>query len=136
VKLIADGATSTQPLVVKMDPRVKTSAEGLGQQFTLSMQMYDDFRRVSSALEEFSSLQAKSRNAKFEEIAGASGDEDEEAPRAAKNAPDTLTSVAASLKTLFEALQSADVAPAQQMAAEVAQEHRAAEAILKRWAGR
>ena len=136
VKLTADGTSSTQPLVVKMDPRVKTSAEGLAQQLTLSMQMYDDLRRVSGALEEFGTLQAKSRNAKFEEIAGVSDDEDEEAPRAAKNALDTLTSDAAALKTLFEALQSADVAPTQQMAAAVAEQHRAAEAILKRWEGR
>ena len=36
VRLTVDGATMTQPLVVEMDPRVKTTTQGLQQQFTLS----------------------------------------------------------------------------------------------------
>jgi len=36
VKLTVNGQTFTQPLIVKMDPRVKTSAAGLEQQFTLA----------------------------------------------------------------------------------------------------
>jgi len=41
VRLTADGTTATQPLVVQMDPRVKTSREGLEQQFALSMKVYE-----------------------------------------------------------------------------------------------
>jgi photosystem II stability/assembly factor-like uncharacterized protein len=40
VKLTANGHTLTQPLVVKMDPRVKTSPEDLAKQFALSMKLY------------------------------------------------------------------------------------------------
>src|SRR5262249_62336023 len=36
VKLTVDGKSYTQPLTVKMDPRVKTPPLGLQQQFTLS----------------------------------------------------------------------------------------------------
>ena len=39
VRLTAGGTSSTQPLIVRMDPRVKTSAEGLAQQLALSMPM-------------------------------------------------------------------------------------------------
>jgi len=40
VKLTVDGKSFTQPLVVKMDPRVKTGLPGLTQQFTLSLEAY------------------------------------------------------------------------------------------------
>jgi photosystem II stability/assembly factor-like uncharacterized protein len=41
VRLTVDGKTSTQPLVVEMDPRVKASREDLAQQFALSMKVYE-----------------------------------------------------------------------------------------------
>jgi len=41
VRLTADGKSATQPLVVQLDPRVKTSREGLEQQFALSMKVYE-----------------------------------------------------------------------------------------------
>ncbi|HEX8171362.1 MAG TPA: glycoside hydrolase [Thermoanaerobaculia bacterium] len=46
VRLTADGRTSTQPLTVRMDPRVKTSAEDLEQQFRLSMKVYGWLRTL------------------------------------------------------------------------------------------
>jgi photosystem II stability/assembly factor-like uncharacterized protein len=46
VRLTAGTATQSQPLVVKMDPRVKTPRDGLTQQFTLSMHLYDAIGRV------------------------------------------------------------------------------------------
>jgi photosystem II stability/assembly factor-like uncharacterized protein len=41
VKLTANGQSYEQPLIVKMDPRVKTSAADLTQQFAASKQIYD-----------------------------------------------------------------------------------------------
>jgi photosystem II stability/assembly factor-like uncharacterized protein len=41
IRLVTAGVTRTQPLVVRMDPRVKTPREGLAQQFSLSMRVYD-----------------------------------------------------------------------------------------------
>jgi hypothetical protein len=46
VRLTAAGVTQSQPLVVKMDPRVKTPRQGLEQQFTLSMRLYDAMATV------------------------------------------------------------------------------------------
>jgi photosystem II stability/assembly factor-like uncharacterized protein len=40
VRLTANGRTLSQPLVVTMDPRVKTSHDDLAQQFALSMRLY------------------------------------------------------------------------------------------------
>ncbi len=134
VKLTVDGNSSTQPLVVKMDPRVKTTAEGLSRQLTMSMRVYEDLRRVNAALEEFTGLESKATNAKYEEIAGA--EEGEEGAPRSRNAPDTLTSVSENLKNLFDTLQSADVSPTVQMAEAVEEQHKAAEAIIQRWEGR
>jgi len=41
VKLTANGHTLTQPLIVEMDPRVKTSHEDLAKQFAMSMKLYE-----------------------------------------------------------------------------------------------
>ena len=49
VRLTAGTQTATQPLVVQMDPRVKTSREGLEQQFALSMKVYSLLREVEAA---------------------------------------------------------------------------------------
>ena len=41
VRLTADGKQYEQPLTLRLDPRVKTSAAGLAQLATLSTEMYD-----------------------------------------------------------------------------------------------
>jgi photosystem II stability/assembly factor-like uncharacterized protein len=51
VRLTAGGKTSTQPLIVQMDPRVKTPAAGLAQQFALSLEMYDALRKLDAVKE-------------------------------------------------------------------------------------
>ena len=51
VRLTAGGKTMTQPLVVQMDPRVKTPAAGLAQQFALSLEMYDALRKLDAVKE-------------------------------------------------------------------------------------
>jgi photosystem II stability/assembly factor-like uncharacterized protein len=52
VKLTVNGKVQTELLTVKMDPRVKTPASGLQQQFTVSMQVYDAIDRISAAIRE------------------------------------------------------------------------------------
>ncbi len=46
VRLISGGVTQTQPLVVKMDPRVQAPRTVLEQQFTLSLRLCDAVARV------------------------------------------------------------------------------------------
>ena len=50
VKLTAGGKRYTQPLTIKMDPRVKTPAASLLQQFTLSKRLSDAMDAVGKAL--------------------------------------------------------------------------------------
>ena len=46
VRLTAGGQTLTQPLRLRMDPRVKTPSSALDQQFRLSMRLYDAINRL------------------------------------------------------------------------------------------
>jgi photosystem II stability/assembly factor-like uncharacterized protein len=50
VRLTVDGRTFTEPLVVRMDPRVTTPPDGLAQQFELSRQLVDGMRRAYDAV--------------------------------------------------------------------------------------
>jgi hypothetical protein len=59
VKLTVDGKSYTQPIVVKMDPRVKTPLIGLQQQFTLSKAMYDGALESSATLQQLRGLRAQ-----------------------------------------------------------------------------
>ena len=137
VKLIANGASYTQPLTVKMDPRVKTSAEGLQQQFSLSMTVYLRMNEVSDALAQLRDLRKSSpafatRLAELEGEAGGPGAGAPVAPGAGKQ-PETFTRVAGSLSGLLSLLQSADVAPTEQAIAAVKDRVGAADELLKRF---
>lgn len=57
VKLTVNGKSFTQPLVVEMDPRVKTSTDALLQQHNLSMLCYHDEQKIFPLLQTISSLQ-------------------------------------------------------------------------------
>jgi hypothetical protein len=46
VRLLVNGKTLTQPLVVRMDPRVKTTPAAWAEQFRVSKQLYDDEQKV------------------------------------------------------------------------------------------
>jgi photosystem II stability/assembly factor-like uncharacterized protein len=56
VKLTVGDKSYTQPLTVKMDPRVKTTPQAIQRQFTLSMQCYEGLQQVHKALEEIREL--------------------------------------------------------------------------------
>lgn len=57
VKLTVNGQSFSQPLVIVMDPRVKTTAEQLKQQYSLSMSWYEGRIKLTKALSE--SLQVR-----------------------------------------------------------------------------
>ena len=59
VKLTVGGKSYTQPLVVKMDPRVKTPPAGLQQQFRLATKLTSMLHEDFQALEEVRELRAK-----------------------------------------------------------------------------
>jgi photosystem II stability/assembly factor-like uncharacterized protein len=59
VKLTVDGRSQTQPLTLKMDPRVMTPPEGLAQQFALALQSWEGIGRAQAALREIRHLRAE-----------------------------------------------------------------------------
>jgi len=135
VKLTADGKSVTQPLVVKMDPRVKTSADGLQQQFTLSKQIYDDIVSATTALEQLRGIRTRVAGTPLAAKGGAlEGAETEDfGPPPAAGRPDTFNSVLSSLRTTLSLLQQSDVTPSAQAVAVVAERQTAVDALMKRW---
>ncbi len=83
VKLTVNGKTITQPLVVRMDPRVKTPPAGLAQQFTLERGITKGMDADFAALKQVQSLRAELKDRKSRagdgEIAAAIAALDQEA---------------------------------------------------------
>jgi hypothetical protein len=62
VKLMVNGQSYTQPLTVKMDPRVKTSSEDLAQQHAIAMRCYEGLKQVRDALGQIRKLRSQLRD--------------------------------------------------------------------------
>jgi hypothetical protein len=149
VKLTVNGKGFTQPLVVKIDPRVKTTPLGLSQQFTLSKQMYDDVLKVQAALADVRALRAKVggtgaslsgeparsaeslalRLAALEGGGGRGGGGRGGAPEGA----DTLGNINGGLNQLMGLMQGADVTPTTQLVAAVGARHAALAKLMAQW---
>ena len=151
VKLTANGRNYTEPLTVRMDPRVHTSPADLQQQFTLSMHLYDDIVGAKKALEQIRAMREKLRPVRDRAGAGAiadavtifeqklvalegAGGGGRGGGRGAVAGPDTLGSVNASLQLLMRLMQEADVAPTTQAAAAAADRRKAMAGLMQRWA--
>lgn len=62
LKLTAGGHNTIQPLVVKMDPRVKTPPEDLSKQFELEMQIANSLHQDYQALQQIKALREDLKN--------------------------------------------------------------------------
>ena len=138
VVLTAGGKSYTQPLTVKMDPRVKTPVTAIQQQFTLSMQMYEDAIAVSKALAEAEDAAKKLK------AAGAGSEASLKAVQDVIGAPDpgrgprvvvpnTLELMKTSLMAIQGALQSAETVSPSQVVTRVHQLHAAVPGVLQKW---
>jgi photosystem II stability/assembly factor-like uncharacterized protein len=138
VRLTVDGQSFTQPLVVKMDPRVPATPAELQQQTTLSMQCYKGVlqarelqRRLSKLREQIKAAQAKAPKGPLTEalaaldtraaaIAGAAGGGGgRRGGRRGRGSParqQTLATVQGEMNGLMQTLQGADAAPTSQVA--------------------
>ena len=142
VKLTVDGKSYTQPLTLKMDPRVKTTPLGLAQQFTLSKQLYDGVLEVQKALDEIRALRAQTKDrqalAAFDQKLAALEGETGGGGRggggrgAAPEGPDSLSNMTGGLTQLMGLLQGADVTPTTQLVAAVGQRRAALSTLLAR----
>jgi hypothetical protein len=143
VSLTVNGKSYSQPLSVEMDPRVKTPASDLQQQFALSKEMYDDIGQLEAVSGRVRAIRAQLRAAKKSdeitalrkraaELSGVAGEEDDEAPPAAAPDHETLNSLTQSLRAVLRLLQQSDAAPTTQLAAAVEDRRHAVAEILER----
>jgi hypothetical protein len=145
VRLTVNGQSSTVPLTLRLDPRVKTPAAGLAQLARLSRELYDEAVATHAAY-----LQARTMAASAAEGSALRAEIDSIAPpppagrpggrrgaggrrRGAGGAEPTLNGASEALLAAAMAMQSADVAPT---AAQIAAGDRAraeATTVMARW---
>ncbi len=129
VRLMAGGKTQSEQFQVVMDPRVKTPATQLEEQFTVSKSIYDDALRATAALHEITvlreQLSAKSAEppvaaagdsleSKLTKIAGGRGEGARGGGgggRGGPTGPPNLTTLRLQLARMEHTIQSADIAP-------------------------
>jgi photosystem II stability/assembly factor-like uncharacterized protein len=148
VKLTANGKTYSQPLTVKMDPRVKSPATAIQRQFDLSKQLYDDAMSLTGPIEqarawrqqlargsEGASADAiKAFQQKLDSVVGReAGRRGGPPPQGQQPAAESLTTVRAGLIALMDQLQQADVAPTQPQIAGVAERRKGIAPAMQRW---
>jgi photosystem II stability/assembly factor-like uncharacterized protein len=150
VRLTANGHSTSEPLLVKMDPRVKTPAEGLTQLFQMEERLASMMTESSEAV-----TQARSANDQLQKIAsqasgpvaseiaalekkltaamGGAGGPGRPGPGRAAVPEATLSRVNGEVSALYGALDRADATPTVvQAAAMIAAEHDF-EAAMKQW---
>jgi hypothetical protein len=138
VTLTVSGKRYSQPLTVRMDPRVKTPALELVRQYALSERMAQGLKKTTVALEELRALRVKLRDARAAN-AGPTGDAIAEYDRRAAalegsdGGPATLGRLSGELASLYGTLQEADVAPTTQTLAAVAEREATLRQLLARW---
>jgi photosystem II stability/assembly factor-like uncharacterized protein len=147
VRLLVGGKTYTQPLVIKEDPRVKTSTADLHQQFDLEKKIADAMHEDYAALQQLRSLRAQLKAAKSK-VQGSAADAVSRLDRQAEvleggsGGPgvmpggvqsQSLASLNAGLAHIFEVVQGADAAPSTQTVRAATEIREGLAAILTRW---
>ncbi len=143
VRLTTNGQSYTAPLTVKMDPRVKTSDAGLEQQFQLESRLAAMMDQVAGAV-----LEARSVSEQLDKLAKSASGLTASAikslqqklkalmqapePASGASAP-VLTTVNATINTLYEQVGRADAAPTTAQSAEAAKIERDAADVMQRW---
>jgi hypothetical protein len=143
-----DGKPYTQPLTLRLDPRVKTSAAGLAQLASVTRETYDAAVAAHMVYEEARALSARLASANTSEASALKAQIDSIAPEqagarrrpgfgppgAAAQAP-TLESASSALMAAAMAMQGADVAPTAGQVATAAKARADARVVMQKWSG-
>ncbi|MGH8860081.1 MAG: hypothetical protein ACRDVG_02405, partial [Jatrophihabitantaceae bacterium] len=149
VRLTVDGKHYTQPLTLRLDPRVRTPAAGLARLASLSREMYDGAVEVQRAYDRARALAAALDSAGGD-VTGFRAQVDSLAPAStgrgggrgafrrpgggAPDAPVTLQSVTGDLIGAALAMQGADLTPSAGEVAACAKARAERGEVLRRWA--
>jgi hypothetical protein len=154
VKLSANGKSLTQPLTVKMDPRVKASAADLTQQFNLSIRAYSGMQETFETVDRIKKLRAQIKTAidradrgplaealnaldKKAASIGGEGRGDGGSPGLPGGTIDVrepnLTRLNGGFSSLLEHLQSADLAPTEPMTTAAAELQKVLAKLMADW---
>jgi photosystem II stability/assembly factor-like uncharacterized protein len=144
VVLTVDGQKYTQPLMVEMDPRVKTSVADLQTQFEASSQVYADLLALQPVVDKAAAARAQLK-ARREKASGAEAAKLDQVgkklesvaggERRRRRGPHTesLVGTRDSLLQLLTMLQEVDLAPTTQAAQAVPKLHQATAALIQQW---
>ncbi len=147
VRLTANGKTSTAPLTVKMDPRVKASAAELQQQFELETRLAALLTDSSQAVMQAQSLRQQAKklataNARlaaqlnnFAQTLKQLLDGAEENGAGAAAASPGMNGVNGDIGTLYAAVEQSDAAPTQAQSQAASALERKLALLLQRWSG-
>jgi photosystem II stability/assembly factor-like uncharacterized protein len=146
VALTVGGKTYTQPLTVKMDPRVKTPRTGLREQFTESMELYEPLMKVSPAFDQSIELRKQlgdlKKQAQGETLAAVNALDEKlndvgGAPQrffgGGGESEPSLASTRMRLLMLMGVFQQADVTPTSQATVAAAQLVKEVPSVLESW---
>ncbi|MGW8265528.1 MAG: dihydroxy-acid dehydratase domain-containing protein, partial [Longimicrobiales bacterium] len=146
VRLTADGRQYSQPLTLRLDPRVTTPAADMERLAALSREMYDGALAARAAYEEARALvgeldmdrtsEAAALKAALEDLAPApesSGFGGRRFRRAAPSGPPTLNGVSQELMSAAMAMQEAEVAPTARQVAACEEARSRFEEVMARW---
>jgi photosystem II stability/assembly factor-like uncharacterized protein len=141
VRLTANGVSYTQPLTLRLDPRVKTPAAALQQLATVSRELYDAAVATHAAYLEARTLAGSvsdaSVRAQLDSIAPAPSPNGARrggfGRRGAPTSAQTLNGASDALLSAAMAMQSADVAPTASQLAAAARARTEANAVMARW---
>jgi photosystem II stability/assembly factor-like uncharacterized protein len=152
VKLTVGGNDYTQSINVKLDPRVKTPAAGLEQQFALSLQAYQGMQQSFDAMEQIKKLRDQIRDRRTHASQGAPadalaaldqkaaaiagegrGDQGPGATAGSDSRDGNLTRSNTNFTSLLELLQAVDATPTTQAVTASEDLQRSLKNLLARW---
>jgi hypothetical protein len=144
VKLTVDGKSFTQPITIKMDPRVKTPAAGLAEMFTLSRKVSNLLEQDYDALMAVRDLRSQLRapqgttqlqaiQAFEQKLAALGGGGGGRFGRGGGGQPD-LARLNGELSGLLTTIEGADAVPTTQTARGVADAEKTLQTLLATWA--
>jgi hypothetical protein len=143
VRLTVGGRSFAQPLTLRLDPRVRTSAAGLRQLAELTREMYDaaavaravygEARALAAVLDPLTGSEAEAFKAQVDSLAPAPRPRAGRGFRSVPAGPPTLEGVSQALLAAAMAMESADVAPTAAQVAGCARARAQSAAVMARW---